>query len=89
MERRPVIRRLLMLYLVSFGSSTNTKPASTVVCPFTNGGIAALEEVLIRVVVPVLKAGDQMTGDLALDGPGELVQMLPPWPLVMKVAKPS
>ena len=61
---------------MSLGSSTNTKPASTVVCPFTNEGTAALEEVLIRVVVPVLKAGDQMSGNLALDGSGELVQMI-------------
>ncbi len=37
---------------------------------------AALEEVLIRIVMPVLKARDQMTGELAFDGSGELVQVV-------------
>ncbi len=39
-------------------------------------GSAALEEVLIGIVVPVLKPGDQMTGELALDGSSELVEVV-------------
>src|SRR6266702_132074 len=44
--------------------------------PLYKRGGSALEEILIRVFVAELKAGDQVTRDLALDSAGELLHVL-------------